>query len=225
MRLCPVLQNRLRSGCRIINADAEIFGIIVAHLDLVSTFQLTKWLHAPGHLRDLTIFDKALLTFVQAWHLCVLRGFCVAAQEKEYASELQLDTEEHIDPEPFQYLDDTIGAGSKAESFLIDHYAGLWRLQPDNHNLGLLSLRVAMRIKRRWIEIRLASGISKYDLGKPGLAKPGMGMMSSTSQVDMGGWFAHTVPQKKADGFETELQIRYVEVTTGGEEAVFMAVP
>lgn len=134
LHVCPVLASRLSPGCRIYNVHPRIFCIIIAHLNLISTFEQSEWLSTPGYLREL-MRSLPLQTFVQAWYLCgmlhlpnlqnditkVLYDSSVAFLNTFHDSCTQ------IDPLPFVYLRSMCGSGTKAELFLFDFYADVLR--------------------------------------------------------------------------------------------------
>ena len=168
LHLCPVLASRLSPGCRIYNVNPRAFCIIIAHLDLISTFEQTQWLSAPGRLVELT-GSNDLDIFVRAWHLGgmlrlpnlqnditkVFYNSCVAFLNG-YSGPCP-----RIDPAPFMYLRSLGGTDIKAALLLFDFYADL--LQNPGSPLGPvqdLPVFVQQGILNSGYQIRMRNGIT-----------------------------------------------------------------
>ena len=155
-----VLLGLLQPYCRIINADASIFSIIIEYLHSCITLGIMDF-STSGQLRELTIHEHSLLNFAKAWHvgdmlrMPGLKNRLIQVFRAFYMRCLQTQRRPTMRPEAFIYIRRHLGKGSKAERFIVDFLAGLMQRDPNlkRNDFRLLHRSVQVAIRDRWIEL------------------------------------------------------------------------
>jgi hypothetical protein len=157
---CASLSGLLLPGCRIINADPDVFAIIIEYLQSCIMLGVADFSQS-GQLEELTIHEDPLLNFAKAWHvgnmlrMPGLQNRLLQVYRVYYKECLQGQLRPVMKPAAFNYLMKNFGSGTKAEKFIIDFHAGLMQNDPKlkRNEFGMLPHNIQANIKTRWVEL------------------------------------------------------------------------